>query len=434
MEDRTYEVSEKGIGQHIKLDSGRISFFAENVRREKTGLHATLYIIYRSVIEGKPKVIGYDTLNVQRYKSRWDLCRESYKMVGDILKASYSAIELNHDLSTFCMGLENALLMHSNAEDLDGTEDPVAPGFILKPYVIESAGTILFAPPGRGKSYISILMAILIDSGHNGFWPVNQKKVLFINLERARQSIKDRIGMINRQLDLPPTRPLLTLNARGKSLVDIAPKCRYAIEKHKVEVIFLDSISRAGFGALNEDKTANSIIDTLSSLCQCWIAIAHTSKADDSQIFGSQMFNAGIDMGIQMMTQAEDDKLGVGLRLAKNNWGRMTKEADVIAFKFGEYVVTDIRKGEPGEFSEIEASRNMGMVEQILEYLRDCHLRRASATDIAKDLQLQRTNVSKLLKDKRHFSYIGRSEDKSDKKIYYGIKESHHDDSGGRYE
>lgn len=420
LKERTYEISDKNIGWHIRFTSGIISFFAENVRRENTGLHATVYMIYRDVMEAEPKVIGYDTFNLQRADPRNKLCRDAYKQVGNIFKAEYSQLAMQNDFTMFCIGLEEAMLSNSNAEELDGNEDPQAPPYILNPYVIESAGTILYGPPGRGKSYMAILMAISIDAGHNGFWPIRQKKAMFVNLERSRASVRDRIGMINRRLGLDPRRPLLTLNARGKSLVEVKSRCHYAVMKKNVEIMILDSISRTGYGALNEDKTANTIIDTLSSICQSWIGIAHTPRADETHVFGSMHFEGGMDVGVQMLSQAEDTKLGVGLKITKNNYGKLIREPDIIAFEFGDYLLVDIRRAEAGEFAEIEASRERGMLGRIRDYISDMDTKKASAGEIAEALEMDRSRVSRILKNEKHFVNLGRTE--GDRKIYYGIK------------
>lgn len=425
MTDRAYEITDKNIGQHIRLKAGIISFFAENVRRENTGLHATVYMIYRDVIMAKPRVIGYDTFNLQRSEPRAKLCRDAFKQVGEIFKAEYSPNQMQNDFTMFCIGLEEAMLSNSNAEELEGNEDPQAPTFILQPYVIENAGTILYAPPGRGKSYMAILMAICIDAGIQAFWPTLKKKVLFVNLERAREMVRDRIGMINRRLGLDPRRPLLTLNARGKSLSQIQSKCHYIVKNRDVDIVILDSISRSGFGALNEDKTANSIMDTLNSICRSWIAIAHTPRADESHPFGSMHFEGAMDMGVQMLTQQEEGKLGIGLKMTKNNYGRPSREVDILALEFGDYVLTDIRQAEAGEFVEIEASKDQSLLEKIKDYMNDTDLKKASAGDVAEAFQINRSWASKILKNEKYFVNLGRT--KGDRNIYYGIKEKYYE-------
>jgi hypothetical protein len=60
--------------------------------------------------------------------------------------------------------------------------------------------------------------------------------VLFINLERSAASVADRLGNVNRGARAAPdTRPMLTLNARGRSLMDVAGSARKAIEQHGVQ-------------------------------------------------------------------------------------------------------------------------------------------------------------------------------------------------------
>ncbi len=55
-----------------------------------------------------------------------------------------------------------------------------------------------------------------------------------------------RLGLVNTALGLESFRPLLVLNARGKSLPGVRYVVESAIRDHGVEVLFLDSISRSG--------------------------------------------------------------------------------------------------------------------------------------------------------------------------------------------
>ena len=69
---------------------------------------------------------------------------------------------------------------------------------MLGNYIIKGGGTILFAPPGRGKSWIGLLMACSVDSGVSDVWDVpTARKCLFVNLERSAESVQRRLGLVN---------------------------------------------------------------------------------------------------------------------------------------------------------------------------------------------------------------------------------------------
>jgi hypothetical protein len=103
-------------------------------------------------------------------------------------------------------------------------------------------------------------------------------------------------------------------------LVDILSGMQRDVEKLGVDVIFFDSISRAGAGDLNSDRAANAIVDGLNSTGAAWLGIAHSPRGDDSHIFGSMHFEAGADVNIRILGDRKSDtELGVGLQVVKAN-------------------------------------------------------------------------------------------------------------------
>src|SRR5690606_16737305 len=131
-----------------------------------------------------------------------------------------------------------------------------------------------------------------------------------------------RLAMVNRILGLDPDRKLLMMNRRGKSLADIYEAAVKTVEKYGVEVVFLDSLTRGGFGNLNGNEEANKAMDFLNGLCPTWCAIGHTPYEDDSKLFGSQMFKAAYDVGVNVRNQygkapdGSDNKLCIGTAMA----------------------------------------------------------------------------------------------------------------------
>ncbi len=420
--DYPYKIDNGRVGQERDVPGGSVAFWADGIRKERTGVHATVYILYKG--NGQVKVLAWSNMNIERSSDRSKLCRDGYQKVGAILKGGYPLPDLVDHFDNFCMGLFEASMKIYKPEYLEGNMNKDGQDFILKPYVMNHAGTILFAPPGRGKSYVGLLMAISIDSGNYNIWPVNQKKVMFINLERSARSIGDRIGAINHSLGLPVDRPLFTFSARGRSLSEIKQRCERAIKEENVEVILLDSISRTGFGTLVEDRPANQIIDTLNFLCPTWIGIGHTPRGDEGHIYGSVMFDAGIDVGVQIITESSDDKLGVGLKITKANDIRKPKELDVLSLKFSETGLTKVRRAENGEFLEIENSRGLSDWELVKEHLR--RVGKDFVGNISTATGVNKGNVSRILHNTpRVFVEIN----KDGNKVYWGLQSDRYEDA-----
>lgn len=373
-----------------------VTLRARDLRRTNTGPHAHI------AVKVNDKGIAFDVLNIHRNASRNDLARAALKRLGELERAAL-AKDLPLMLDEFCLGLWEFHLSQFEAEWMVGDLELPALPFSLKPYVREECGTILFSPPKAGKSYSLDLMLVSIDAGCDTLWPCQQTRVLKVNLERGRGSLLRRLPRVNRALGLEPKRPLLTLNARGKSLADVIQTIRRIVDREKVGIVGLDSISRGGFGKLTDDDTGNSVIDALNSLCETWVALGHTPRADPTHLFGSQMFDAGEDIGIQLTSQATAPRdgvitLGVGLLIKLAN-DMACPPLELLGLDFTEQDgLVGVRRPATREFPALVAGQGQKLEDEIYGLLLD--MGRATATEIIEALALkdsQRANVSRLL-------------------------------------
>lgn len=389
------------------VDNHEVLFTASDLRREKTGIHAKIEIFADKVL------LDYDDFNLGRSKDRIHLANSAYKSI-EALEDVYSKEQLAHDVNKFCRLVWPSFVASSMPVELAGSEE-VHTKFLLRPYIVEGGGTILFAPPGRGKSYTAMLMAISVDSGCEEFWPVDIRKVLFVNLERSAQSIARRIALVNRALGLAYDRPLLTLNARGKSLRDIRDIVKQSVDRQGVNMILLDSISRAGLGSLTEDVTATNIIDLLNNVTETWVAIAHTSKKDEERSFGSIHFQAGADVEVRLRSQKKEGLLGVRLSITKENDIGKTSPQD-LAYEFDDSGLSGVRPALAHEFLSFDKDSDIDPADDIYEWLLENGATDAGET--SQELGLSRSFVSKIYNADDRFEQVG----KNGKKVLWGVK------------
>jgi hypothetical protein len=262
-------------------DDHVLRFEAANIHRGRFGDHEA---IIRILMNMSP--VAYSTIRIERDDERERLKKSAWSHFSKngMQDGGYPEEFLKHDLDLFCGGLWDARLAMMAPQLMPGATSRQGPSFYLDPFVIEGGGTILYGPPGRGKSNIALAMAISIANGLQSLWPVRQAGVLFMNLERSEASLRERLGNINEALGLPRRTPLLTMNARGHTLVDIEDSCRKAIDDHNVKLIILDSISRAGVGTMVGDEPANLIADMLNRLSPTWLALGHTPKGNEDTL------------------------------------------------------------------------------------------------------------------------------------------------------
>lgn len=400
------------IGDKVQWDKRSnkllLSFQAERISDERTGVHARISILNHY----EPLTWSY--CSIERREERSRLAGAAHALIKDQCKKE----ELSHDLDCFCAGLWDFYVSQFVPTEMEGDDTEQALSFLLYPYIIENGGTIIFAAPGRGKSFTGLLWAVSVDSGSTLFWQTQERKVLLINLERSKETLRRRLGMINHILGLPAKRPLLTLNARGKPLSQVIPACRKAIEKHHVGMIVLDSISRAGLGDLTENQPGNRIIDALSALCPTWVALGHTPRSNEDHIYGTIMIDAGADICVQLSSQLKDDgTLGVGWQITKQNDIGL-HDSKIYAFEFGETGLEGFRPARAYEFSNIEQKKPVDMLTAASEFICSQPTGDASATQIANEFGFDRANVSRMLTKSGQFVQTR----KDQRSVYYGVK------------
>jgi len=372
-------------------DDIELTLKATNIRKEKTGIHARIEIIFNGLI------LAWTNFNIERDSERVTLNNSAYSKLPDNWEKQIDKRVMKQWLDEFTAVLWDLYLGQLEAMDHVITEIKEQV-FLIKPYVMPEAGTIIFAPPGQGKSWTGIAMAICLDSGNNTIWNIPRaEKVLFLNLERSGYSVGRRIAQVNQALGLPVDRPLLTINGRGRTLEDVHEAILKAIETYGVKLVLVDSISRAGAsGSLTENTFANRIMDLLNGLEIAWLGLAHSPRADASHIYGSQMFDAAADVIIQLTSDDNiPNHLGIGLTVTKANDIAKPKQMKV-DIGFDETGLIDINTTNINMFIELEiASKSQNNGTAILEYLRDGE---ATVKEIVANTGISRRTVAAFIK------------------------------------
>jgi len=389
-------------------------FAASNIRMERTGLHARVGIVVNGV------ELASDNFNVERNRERTALSNSAYaQLVGGRRqpeRADYPQTYMQDDVDRFCGGLRDAYLDGLMPQLVNGSATRQAPSFVLEPFILVDGGTIIFAPPGFGKSTVLQTIGVCVDAGCGRLWPVRQTKVLLVNLERSARSVEQRLGNINAALGLARERPLAVLNARGKTLAEVAPAVQKHVDRHQIGCILVDSLSRAGSGSLKEDDVVNGYCNILNGFGPAWCALAHSPRGDETHAFGSQMFDAAADLMVRLMSEEKlSGPLGIALDIVKrNDVGKQPMW--VGAFEFDKAGLLSIRKARDGEFRDVEGKEKLSMEDAVARYLERNGA--ASATEVAEDLGYNRANVSDMFRRNGRFIEVR----KDGRRVAYGVK------------
>lgn len=409
----SFSTDESGVSYPRQVEAGVVfAYRADAIKRTPIGLTARV-----SLLDDRGLPLVFDNLLLENLRARGDFAREVHARLGPKQKSIYTERQIRVDLDDFCGRVWPLWIARYRAELVGGDLSIGPPEALLSPYLFEGAGTILFGAPGRGKSYISLAMAISIDAGCDRFWECRQARVLFINLERSENSIKRRMATVNLALGLEPERPMYLMNARGRRLGDLMEAIREDVREWDIGAIFLDSLSRVGLGSLTEDMPANEAMDSLNEMVGSWLAIGHTSRADSTHVFGSQMFDAAADVIVQVKSQAVgEEKLGIGLQVTKaNDIPRAPFRR--LALCFDKHGLSEMREAEENEFPELTGAVPVSLAGEVFQYLLE--VGKASPSQIATDTGHARTAVSKALADARFVS-LG----KDGRFMMYGVRQS----------
>lgn len=388
---------------------------AKDCRRSGTGLHALVAL----TLNGQP--LAYDVFNVERDQERGKLCRSAHRLLGDVHKAAWPEDTLKAALDGFCYGLRRESVADFKGGLSRGDPDIGPPRILLGHCIVEGGGTIVFAPPGRGKSYTGLAMAISLDAGNSTIWQCEQRRVLYVNLERSESSMRWRLSRVGACLGVGPRYEMPMLHRRGGNLADLDEGIRATTEEFRCDVAFLDSLSRSGFGDLKEDRIANSIMDTLNRMIPTWVALAHTPRGDESHTFGSTMFDAAADVTVQGITQLANDSMtvGVGLKVTMAN-DIPTGGLSIHAFDFDSTGLVAIRKAGGTEFPQIVANKRMSLADEVEEFLLHVPGGKEAAPDIAENIGRRRDEVSRELNKNSRFVAVG----KDGRKVLYAVRQS----------
>jgi len=398
-----YDQTEGRILCEIALLDGlyMISFTARGIWRDRHGVYGHI------AIRANGRTLSFSQMNLYKDEERVRIVNASHLKMPKTLQVVYPRDNFKADFDSFCEALWDEFIRTSLPKLLKGRPRDLETQFALKPYIINHGGTILFGPPGIGKSYLALAMAIMVNEGLPILWPVTQRRVLFLNLERSEDSIEERIWMLKRALELKSEVGLLTLTSLGKSLFEIRDMVRETIRREGIEMVVLDSISRTGLGTLVEDRTANAIIDMLNSLCPTWLAIAHAPKANSETIYGSVHFIAGASIVVQVASESRDSKLGIGLEVVKAN-DIARPPTGVISLEFDEEGLTFIGKAKRDEFPELLALKKPTLGDEIESILHE--MGTATADEIATLANRSRNRVAAVLNADDRFVRIERKD------------------------
>ena len=175
---------------------------ATQVRQDPTG---TTWAAVR-LVTTDGGVLAYDEkLNVGHDSARRSLAHSAFECAewqGIAEEENY----IRYELDNFCLRLREMAISGLLGEMVAGDPDIGSPLMISGNLVYEDSGFFLVGLPGDGKSWLALLHAVAINAGvHTVMGKVRKRKVLFVNLERSKKSMRYRLARANVAIGLGET-------------------------------------------------------------------------------------------------------------------------------------------------------------------------------------------------------------------------------------
>lgn len=366
----------------------------DNLRSERTGIHGEVEVHLNK------RLLTRDNFNFDKDVQRGHLAgaankRTIFKNISDY----YDREKLTVDLQEFTKEAYEKKVRESVVIELVAGDPFLETNQLVEGLVIKGGGTIFNALPKQAKSFVCMIIAVSVDAGVSQIWQVEQGNVLYINLERSASSMIKRLAGVNTALGLDPMRPLRFMNVRGTPLIDIMDSIKYQIEKEDIQLIIVDSISRAGMGSLVDDRPAVRITDALNNLVEesdrSWVGIAHRAWSNE-HVFGSVQFLAACDLMIDIEASHNEEKNELGVKVSVTGQNDLPpSKPSFIALGFDSMGLNSARRATEEEFPDLMDERD-NIRDRIWNYLRVKG--KQTTTQIANDLGEVRDSVYKTLK------------------------------------
>lgn len=213
--------------------------------------------------------------------------------------------DFEHEFMLWSRTLWPAFIGASSGGYECGDEKPSAPHWSVPGLVLAGLTGIWYGAAGANKSTLMRLVAVALEHGKSGLIPVRGvEPVIWVNAEEDPREHTRQLGNVNAVLGVERTARMYTIHARGMHVEDLAQRLEKAIRETGAQHIFVDSLSRLSRGMnLNENATANLLMDTLGGLGPSVNWIGHTGQENEHRLAGSKHFENAARLMVRVQSR-----------------------------------------------------------------------------------------------------------------------------------
>lgn len=260
-------------GHQVTLSFQRLSENARGVSAELT------------VMVGQVELLGDTDIGLKSDSSRDKLARS--------LSRTTAAIPWKRLLERACA---EVLKRHRRGEPIIELEpaDSIHTPFVLNPIVYLGHQTLIFAPGGSYKSFLTLYIALLAMAGlrQNGIGAI-RTNVLYLDWELDNKTVGARLKALHTgHPELAPYRPVYRRCTQPLHLE--APYIAAEVAQRHIGLVIVDSAALACGGDLHSPESAIKLQQTLRRIGCASIVLAHVSKStaegQDKSAYGTVFF------------------------------------------------------------------------------------------------------------------------------------------------
>lgn len=178
------------------------------------------------------------------------------------------------------------------------------------PFIRKNAINIIYGAGGSGKSYLSVLFGLLVQSGKSyaGLNP-DQGNVLYLDWESDPEDLNERLiavknGLIDVHPDIVDTE-FLYYRAKDK-FVNEEDAIADMIVENNIKLIIIDSFGGALAGEINDSEASMQLANSLRSLNVSILGIDHVSKSNSNSPIGT-VYKVNLARNLWSVTSKVDE-------------------------------------------------------------------------------------------------------------------------------
>ena len=193
------------------------------------------------------------------------------------------------------------------------------------PFIRKNAINIIYGAGGSGKSYLSVLFGLLVQSGKSyaGLAP-DKGYVLYIDWESDPEDLNERLRAVKKGLVEvhPDIADIQFLYYRAKDkFINEEDTIADMIVENDIKLIIIDSFGGALAGEINDSEASMQLANCLRSLGVSILGIDHVSKSNSNSPIGT-VYKVNLARNLWSVTSKVDEvnnEMEVVLKHTKTN-------------------------------------------------------------------------------------------------------------------